>query len=130
MRILVTGSRFLSDAGTVNDALLGLWLELGQPDDAVLVCGGARGADTLAAAVWQKALGLPVEEHPADWQRHGPAASPLRNTEMVTAGADVCLAFFQDGAINAGTRDTVNRCAAAGIPVREFHCAIAANGAA
>lgn len=60
---------------------------------------------------------MSVEPHPADWQRHGKAAGHIRNAEMVQAGADLVLAFYQRGARNTGTADLVRRASRAGIPV-------------
>ncbi|MCX5967467.1 MAG: SLOG family protein [Cyanobacteria bacterium] len=47
-----------------------------------LLHGGARGADrTIGRAAFQ--LGWPVEVLPADWRRHGRAAGPIRNRELL-----------------------------------------------
>ena len=44
--------------------------------------GGARGADrAIGRAAFQ--LGWPVEVLPADWRRHGRAAGPIRNRELL-----------------------------------------------
>ena len=48
----------------------------------LLLHGGARGADrTIDRAAFQ--LGWPVEVLPADWRRHGRAAGPIRNRELL-----------------------------------------------
>lgn len=54
------------------------------------------------------------EVHDADWNEYGRAAGPIRNQEMVDAGADVCLAFPTGG---PGTRDCMRRARDAGIRV-------------
>jgi predicted Rossmann-fold nucleotide-binding protein len=47
-----------------------------------LLHGGARGADrTIGRAAFQ--LGWSVEVLPADWRRHGRAAGPIRNRELL-----------------------------------------------
>jgi hypothetical protein len=106
MRILVTGSRNWTDRATIENALTE-WRSPG----AVLVHGAAKGAGRLTEAIW-RSWGLPVEPHPADWDRlpHG-AAGPLRNRAMVLAGADVCLAF-----ILPDSRGATGCAEAAGIP--------------
>jgi coenzyme F420-reducing hydrogenase gamma subunit len=48
------------------------------------------------------------------------AAGNYRNQEMVDAGADICLAFYQPGAACIGTSDCVRRCTRAGITVRPY----------
>jgi len=47
-----------------------------------LLHGGARGADrAIGRAAFQ--LGWSVEVLPADWRRHGRAAGPIRNRELL-----------------------------------------------
>jgi hypothetical protein len=50
-----------------------------------------RGLDEMMDE-FAHAAGLEVERH-VDWDRYGNAAGPIRNPEMVDAGAVVCLAF-------------------------------------
>lgn len=91
-RILVTGSRTWTD-NTLIAHHLGRAAQLLPA--AVLVHGDARGADRIAAAIWTR-WRLPVEAHPADWERDGRAAGHLRNALMVRFGARLCLAFIRD----------------------------------
>lgn len=114
-RILITGSRMLTDYNLVRDAIAKAAAELGP--DAVVVHGAARGADRLAERAARE-LDLPTEAHPADWDREGRAAGVLRNQRMVSAGADVCLVFLRAGAANIGTKDCWRRADRAGIPCR------------
>jgi hypothetical protein len=117
-RILVTGSRAWSDRAQVEWALgvaFGLWRPI------VVVHGACpTGADRFAAE-WAQRAGVEVEAWPADWDRHGRAAGPIRNAQMVAAGARYCLAFVLPG--SCGTEDCVRRAEAAGIPVRRFEAA-------
>jgi hypothetical protein len=68
------------------------------------------------------ALGFTPEPHPADWKRHGRAAGPIRNAEMVALGADVCLAL--PIGLSPGTRGCIDLAEAAGIPVRCYEPAV------
>ncbi|MEU4296421.1 DUF2493 domain-containing protein [Kitasatospora aureofaciens] len=114
-RILVTGSRAWSDRARVEWAL-GVAFRAFRP--IVVVHGGCpTGADAMAA-VWAQRAGVEVEAWPADWDRHGRAAGPIRNAQMVAAGARFCLAFVLPG--SRGTADCVRRAEASGIPVRRF----------
>ena len=81
-------------------------------DGATVVHGAARGADVRAGEAALR-RGLWVEAHPADWFRYGNAAGPIRNQEMINAGADVVIAFPG----GRGTADLCRRAEAAGIPV-------------
>lgn len=53
--------------------------------------GGARGADqAIAAAAAQ--LGWPIEVLPAEWARHGLAAGPIRNGQMIRRAIELAAA--------------------------------------
>lgn len=116
-RLLVTGSRNWSDWDRANEALRTAWVELGKPNDTVLVHGDARGLDRMAANIWLS-HGFPVEKHPADWNAFGKRAGIMRNIQMVELGADICCAF-PIGA-STGTRHCMGIAAAAGIPVKDW----------
>ncbi|TWP51463.1 DUF2493 domain-containing protein [Lentzea tibetensis] len=89
-RVLVTGSRDWSDVHRLRRMLA---VVRACYPTAVLVHGGCRGADRIAAHIW-RGWGLPTEEHQPDWKQHGKAAGPRRNRHMVQLGADVCVAFL------------------------------------
>lgn len=109
----------------------------------LVIHGAASGADKLSGLLAERA-GVSTEEWPALWRRedgstrggydraealrvravYSPpgqpfnrAAGPERNTAMVNAGADECLAFKAIGAGNRGTQHCIDEAAAAGIPV-------------
>lgn len=112
-RVLVTGSRTWEDKTAIRDALAQVW-----GPDVVLVSGAAsRGADALCEQCWTHWGGV-VERHPAEWERYGKQAGPRRNREMVAAGADICLAFIQDG--SPGSSQTAELAERMGIPTRRI----------
>lgn len=117
-RILVTGSRDWADRDAVDSALADVLRAIPADREAVLVSGACpSGADAIAED-WARRYGMTVERHPADWDRHGRAAGPVRNVRMVRLGADICLAFIRDGSRGAG--HTARLADAAGIPVRRW----------
>lgn len=59
-----------------------------------------------------------VERHPAEWDKHGKAAGPIRNQKMVDLGATVCLAFPLPG--SRGTAHCMSAARKASIPVWIF----------
>jgi hypothetical protein len=66
---------------------------LDQYQFTVLLCGMARGADSLAYH-YAGSHGVPVEKFPADWKRYGKRAGMLRNMQMLTEGKpDLVIAF-------------------------------------
>jgi len=131
MRILVTGSRHWSD---YNKVIRGLTVAIDElstkfKDDKTItiVHGGARGADSLAADFvvntrsYFAGHGYTIKEevHPANWNKYGKGAGPIRNQEMVDAGADICVAFLAPN--SRGTKDCAARARAAKIKVLEFN---------
>lgn len=101
----------------MRDALHKAWRELHVQgfDEIILVHGAARGADSLAAEIWEQ-VGLATEAHPADWEGLGRKAGHVRNHHMVSLGADLCLAFPLGE--SRGTRGCMAAAHKAGIPVR------------
>lgn len=112
LRVLVCGGRNFNDPVT-----LGSWLGGIQRDHgiAAIIEGGADGADNMARkfAEWR---GIPVVTFKADWQKHGRAAGPIRNQEMLTFSKPDLVVAFEGG---KGTADMVRRAKAAGVRVLE-----------
>ena len=116
MRILVTGSRNWTDREAIEEALTGIVAPDYTSRGAVLIHGAARGADRIAHELAREWEGWTVDAYPADWKKHGNRAGPIRNSEMLGAYPDICLAFPLPG--SKGTWDMVRKASAAGIEVR------------
>ena len=123
-RILITGSREWDDAETLRGVLD---LLLAKHETLTIVHGAClRGADAMAqswalSASHASSYGaVTPEPHPADWNGYGKQAGFLRNAEMVALGADLCLAFYKQGAGNRGTDHCARLAESAGIPVRRI----------
>lgn len=112
-RIIVCGSRSWHDRQKIESTLYDLALEFGA--DLTIVHGCAKGADRIAEQEAQKA-GLLIERHPAEWERFGKAAGPMRNVVMAERGADLCVAFW-DGR-STGTAHMLTEAEKRGIPTR------------
>jgi hypothetical protein len=109
MRILVCGGRDFASYLLLANVLS----EYGS--DVELCNGGARGADSLAGK-YAAIRGIPVRVFPADWQTHGKAAGPIRNSEMLREFAPDLVVAFPGG---RGTSDMVAKAKRAGVQVRE-----------
>ncbi len=111
MRILICGDRNWSDRKVIEQVIISF------PPETIIIHGGCRGAD-LIAACWAKVYGLDVIEFPADWKKHGKAAGPIRNQQMLDEGKpEEVWAFHPDISKSKGTKDMVNRARKAGILV-------------
>lgn len=78
-----------------------------------VVHGMASGADSLARE-WGNRRGLEVIGYPADWRRHGRAAGPIRNQNMLDSERPDFVIAFPGG---RGTADMVSRATSAGVEV-------------
>ena len=115
MRVLVCGSRHWTDADAIAAALRSV-----QPRPMLIIEGGAKGADSIAAALAVRAR-VNVAEYPADWTQHSKAAGPKRNELMLREGKpDLVLAFHEDPNLGKGTAHMVRIAREAGVPVRVF----------
>jgi hypothetical protein len=76
MKVIIAGSRTITDIGIVAMAVI----ESGFQIDEV-VSGGARGVDRLGE-LWAERWRIPVKRFPADWNKFGKSAGPIRNKEM------------------------------------------------
>ena len=88
VRLCIAGSREYAHPDFVRYYVWAM-----KPFISVLINGMCpRGVDLWAreAALLHE---IPVEEHPADWNQHGKAAGPRRNTRMVYQ-ADAVVAFW------------------------------------
>lgn len=99
LRIVVTGSRTINRQSeefifAVLDNLPLVKEALANKETIFLGQGGAKGAD-LIASEWAGLRGYDRKVYPAEWKRHGRAAGPIRNAEMLREHKpDVVLAFI------------------------------------
>ena len=112
IRVLVCGGRDFDNESLVFGALDQIEAEMGP---LVIIEGGARGADSLAA-LWADDRGAHHLQFKADWQKHGKGAGPIRNQTMLDDGKPDLVVGFPGG---VGTADMLRRAKAAGIPVIE-----------
>jgi hypothetical protein len=106
MKVLVCGGRAFCDRLLVDRVL-------GELDIAVLISGGALGADSLAED-WARRNEVTRVIMPAKWKLHGKAAGPIRNRNMIKLMPDLVVAFPG----GSGTRDMIKVAKEKGIEVR------------
>lgn len=123
-RVIICGSRDWTDRIAIGVSLFN-WVHLVGANHLVVVHGEQRGADRITWDICD-AAGIKHETHYADWKKLGRAAGPIRNGEMICAGAEFVHAF-KDGfdftltrGTGGGTEDCARQARKAGIEVRVF----------
>lgn len=112
MRVLVCGGRDYANWPKVATVLDGVHF---VTPVSVIVHGAAEGADALAER-WARSTGIGCHRFPAQWEKHGKAAGPIRNQAMIDKGKPDLVVAFPGG---AGTADMVRRAKEANIKIHE-----------
>lgn len=118
MRVLVCGSRTFNNRWLVPAMLFGLQGITGDDPDFVVIDGAAQGADSMANE-WAVSFDREFERYPADWDKHGKAAGPIRNAQMLLEGKpDLVVAFLDKPRVaSRGTNDMITKAENAGVPI-------------
>ena len=105
MKLIIAGGREFKDYDLLQREVKKFILEnKGSPGNIEIISGKARGADSLGerfAHEWN----IPVIEMPADWDKNGKAAGPIRNAEMAKI-ATHCIVFW-DGK-SSGSKNMID----------------------
>lgn len=101
-RVIVAGGRDFSNYTMLKEAMEALLINI--KDNIQIVCGMARGADTLGER-YAKEKGYDIAYFPADWMKYGKSAGYIRNEQMAQ-NADALVAFW-DGK-SKGTNHMIN----------------------
>jgi hypothetical protein len=100
MKVIIAGPRYVTDLEIVKNAIDASGFIITQ-----VVSGGARGVDTLGE-IWAQASGIKFVRFPADWERYGKSAGPIRNKQMAEYSS--ALIAIYDGK-SRGTGDMIKR---------------------
>lgn len=98
-----TGGRTFSDQIMFDDVMVRLVGMFGCP--AKVVHGAAQGLDSMADE-WARRMAINVVACPADWEKLGNRAGPIRNEEVLMEHEPKRLIAFPGG---KGTADMVRR---------------------
>jgi YspA, cpYpsA-related SLOG family len=79
----------------------------------LIIHGCASGADSISGE-WAKSHAIPVREFPADWDKYGKAAGPIRNKQMLTESEPDAVLAFPGG---KGTANMIKQATEFGIDV-------------
>ena len=102
-KLIIAGGRDFRDYHLLCDKCDRLLAHKRNTHKIIIVSGTARGADQLGER-YAVEKGFPILRFPADWNKDGNAAGPIRNRQMAES-ADALVAFW-DGK-SAGTRNMI-----------------------
>ena len=119
VRIIVCGGRHFDDYNRMRSTIDGVIAEIGSSVTAVeIVSGHCAGADQLGEK-YAEEHGYPCKVFPANWEKHGRAAGPIRNSEMIkyASEAEVPVVVAFRSPRTRGTNDTVKKATKKGFKV-------------
>lgn len=108
MKTIIAGSRGIRDLKVVLEAVEECGFEVTS-----VVSGCAQGVDTLGE-IYAGQNNLPVHKYPAQWDKYGKAAGPIRN-KLMSENAEALIAVW-DGQ-SSGTRNMISNAKARGLKV-------------
>lgn len=110
---LICGGRTFSDWTTFVNVLRAIKESRAPNDKLTIISGCANGADKLAEQ-WAEADGWGLQQFPADWEKFGRSAGPIRNKRMLEEGRPDMVIAFPGG---KGTANMVSQARKAGVKV-------------
>ena len=120
MTILCCGDRNWNNALVIRNALLDY---IRNDKDLTIIHGNANGTDRTCAFVALE-LGLNqsnIKSFPANWNKFGKSAGPIRNKQMLDEGKpDLVLAFHNFIANSKGTKNMLEQAKKRNISTKLF----------
>lgn len=112
MKLIVAGDRDFNNYDFVKSKLDSI---LSQVDEDIeIVSGKCKGVDKLGEE-YAAENGYPIKPFPADWDKYGKAAGPIRNKQMAEYGTHL-VAFLKKG--SKGTKSMIEIATELKLPIR------------
>lgn len=100
MKILICGDRKWTNRNLIKEKIL-------EYSGTIIIEGDAKGADRISGEIARE-LGLEVRVYPAQWEKYGRSAGPIRNRQQFDLeNPDLVLAFHNDIENSKGTKDMI-----------------------
>lgn len=122
VRAIIAGSRDFYSPGIFNNVMSELLSDI-PDDDLEIVSGGCRGADKMGEE-WANFWNIKCTVFPADWNKYGKAAGPMRNEQMAKYASEAdkgMLIAFPVG-VSRGTRNMIKTAERYGLEVHAYEC--------
>lgn len=116
-KVIIAGTRDFADYKLLKEKCDAILSNRRDDSNIVIVSGTARGADRLGER-YARERGYRIERYPADWDRDGNSAGPIRNAKMAD-NANALIAFW-DGK-SRGTKNMIDTAKAKGLMVRTIN---------
>lgn len=113
-RVVVAGCRNYENYDEAKCYIEYYVKDIKKENTLIFVSGGCRGADMLGER-YAKENGYKTERFPADWEKYGKAAGPMRNREMAEA-ADYVICFWDGKSL--GTKSMIEFAKELNKPIR------------
>ncbi len=91
-RVIIAGGRYFNNYQLLKERCDFYLQSKKRSHNVIIVSGHASGADSLGEQ-YANEEGFDTQLFPADWNKHGKAAGPIRNAEMAEV-ADALIAFW------------------------------------
>lgn len=91
-KIVVAGSRDFKNYNVAKEYIDFCISEIRRTNTLIFMSGSCKGADFLGE-MYAKENGFEIKKYPAEWQKYGKAAGPIRNEKMAK-DADYIICFW------------------------------------
>ena len=116
-RVIIAGGRDFTDYNLLKQHCDYMLSKRAEVEEIVVLSGGATGADALGEQ-YASEHGYKILHFPADWQKYGKQAGPIRNRQMAD-NADALIAYW-DGK-SRGTKNMIEEAQKRGLKVAIKH---------
>lgn len=113
-KIVIAGCRDYNNYDEAKPYIDYCLSEVVKEYSVVIISGGASGADAIGER-YAKERGYKIEKHPADWEKYGKSAGPIRNREMAES-CDMAICFWNGE--SRGTKSMIEFVTKLGKPIR------------
>ena len=103
-RIVIAGCRDYENYDEAKKFIDFCLLNIRRGNEIIIVSGCASGADAIGER-YAEENGFKIEKYPADWEKYGRSAGPLRN-ELMAKISDYVICFWDTK--SKGTKSMIN----------------------
>lgn len=122
MKLIIAGSRTITGLSKyfMRDLMNNLCIDFNNPDILhEVVSGTANGVD-IEGERFARSYNIPLKRFPADWDKYGNAAGPIRNKQMADYADALLLIWTGDPETSRGSYNMKNTMLKLGKPVYEI----------